>query len=548
MKRRVLMIMGILALLGYCSSGNDSGYISGTAKYEFPTFSAGTGLALNSPTIETRPIRNAVVEVVHPSSEAVLGEGATDGSGNFNVAYEFKDISKVKVRVLARIGNSDALPSTSDVLLNVADNTSNGAIYALTTEAQVKKGDVSTVALLASVSNSDSGPFSILDMALDCFKAVKAAAPGTRFAKLNIFWSTKNVATTFISVSTGQIPGSVWDGSQIWLLGKAGVDADEYDIPVVAHEFGHYVETTLGKSHSIGGAHSIGNRLDPRVAFSEGFGNAFSSMVRNNPVYYDTSGANNATVGLNLNLESDATTNAGSHNETSIQKIMWDLYDSNNDGSDALALGFNTIYGVMVNQQKNTHSLTTILPFIKAIKSVSGQAVSVDAIVNKEFGGTINDDFCTGGTCGAAGQPDDGANNCRPNIYNTSLAIGGSHVQSATVGIDMDFGGQGFNKYCSTEYYKITGNGTTHNIQFQAMGATCDLDLYVYENGVLKSKANSKGENAGGSGLEVLNNFTFTNGATYIIEIRGWSKNSGGNQNQQGNGATGVCSYTIAIP
>ena len=54
---------------------------------------------------------------------------------------------------------------------------------------------------------------------------------------------------------------------------------DEYDDHVVVHEWAHYFEANFSRSDSIGGDHASDNVLDIRLAFGEGFGNAYSAMA-----------------------------------------------------------------------------------------------------------------------------------------------------------------------------------------------------------------------------------------------------------------------------
>ena len=76
----------------------------------------------------------------------------------------------------------------------------------------------------------------------------------------------------------------------IYILGDfAAGDTDEFDQSVIAHEFGHYFEDRFGRSDSIGGDHGGSATLvDLRVAFGEGWGNAFSGMVLGDPIYRDS--------------------------------------------------------------------------------------------------------------------------------------------------------------------------------------------------------------------------------------------------------------------
>ena len=65
-------------------------------------------------------------------------------------------------------------------------------------------------------------------------------------------------------------------------------DTDEFDQHVIAHEFGHYIENNFSRADNIGGSHGLGDKLDPRVAFGEGFGYAFAAIVLNDPVARDS--------------------------------------------------------------------------------------------------------------------------------------------------------------------------------------------------------------------------------------------------------------------
>ena len=102
------------------------------------------------------------------------------------------------------------------------------------------------------------------------------------------------------------------------ILGDAGVDTDEYDESVIIHEWGHYLQTILSRDDSIGGPHGSGDLLDMRVAFSEGWANAYSGLASNRDVYSDTSGRNQGD-GFTLSLESELTT----VNEGAAQRLVF---------------------------------------------------------------------------------------------------------------------------------------------------------------------------------------------------------------------------------
>ena len=117
------------------------------------------------------------------------------------------------------------------------------------------------------------------------------------------------------------------------MLGDENVDTDEYDRHVLAHEFQHFLEYSISRSESPGGPHSPNDRLDLRVAFSEGFANAFSAMALNDPLYSDSLGSQQSRR-FSFSMESNVTSPAGWYNEASIQSVTWDLFDAAVDGAD----------------------------------------------------------------------------------------------------------------------------------------------------------------------------------------------------------------------
>jgi hypothetical protein len=116
-----------------------------------------------------------------------------------------------------------------------------------------------------------SGPFAVLDTIYQGIQTILGALPTTSFPALIVDWGSQTDGT-FFSGSSSQ---------HIALLAKLGEDTDEFDRHVVAHEFGHFIEHNFSRADNIGGSHGLGDKLDPRVAFGEGFGYAFAAIVLN---------------------------------------------------------------------------------------------------------------------------------------------------------------------------------------------------------------------------------------------------------------------------
>jgi len=167
----------------------------------------------------------------------------------------------------------------------------------------------------------------------------------------------------------------------IYVFGSENEDTDEYDAHVIAHEFQHYFESALSRSDATGGDHALGEKLDMRLAFSEGFANAFSAMVLNDPQYRDSYGSRQGNS-FNFNIETENEAPAGWFNEGSIFGLVWDLYDGAADQSDAVQLGYGPMFAVMTNELRTGQALTSIFPFITALKAQAGAPISaIDTLV-----------------------------------------------------------------------------------------------------------------------------------------------------------------------
>ena len=215
--------------------------------------------------------------------------------------------------------------------------------------------------------------------------------------------------------------------------------------------------------------------MDIRVAFSEGWGNAFSAMILDNEFYYDTSiDAFGATEGWMSNIENDTHTNPGWFSEGSIERILYDIYDSHDDSdqaNDTLSLGFGPIHAVMIGKEKSSKAFSSIFTFIHALKTDNAaSAGKIDDIVSSENIATINDDFGTGRTNHGADYP-----------YHDAVADGS--VTQVTLSRGNDMWGEG-NKLGNHQYVKFTVPSTgSYAIKIVQTNATdSDPDFMLYQS------------------------------------------------------------------
>lgn len=276
-----------------------------------------------------RPIRGASVDIVDGAG-AVVASTRTDANGAYGVQVPAG--STVSVRVKAQLVQTGG-GATWDV--SVRDNTQSNALYTLETPAvQVgTEGVVRNVTAPSGWTGSSYGgtraaaPFAILDTIYTTQSKVLSVAPSSVFPPLRVYWSVNNIGANG-DIAQGNIGSTAFvtnaSGAAIYLVGRENVDTEEYDAPVIAHEWGHYYQTSFSRDDSPGGPHSTNDLLDRRLAFSEGWGNAWSGIALDRADYTDSFGPGQKQ-GARIVLGTPAASNPGWYREDSIQSILWNL-------------------------------------------------------------------------------------------------------------------------------------------------------------------------------------------------------------------------------
>lgn len=366
-----------------CDTTNEIS-VTGTATYDRVPHKADH--SLNYPGVTQAPIRGAVVEVV--CDNAVYSSGVTSADGSYTLAAP--NSQEFFVRVKAQMLQTGAASWN----FRVVDNTSSGALYSMVSSVYNRTSGIPALPNLNApsgwgvssyTSTRVAAPFAILDSVYLAVQKVLVESPALSFPALNLNWSVNNVPVSG-DPAIGQISTSHFNGTAIYILGAANDDIDEYDDHVVIHEWGHYFEHNFSRADNIGGSHGRGDVLDIRVAFGEGFGNALSAIVTDDPQYSDASGISQA-AGFGFNMEDNNCLNAGWFSECSVQSILYDLYDDDSafiNDADGISLGFSPLYSVLVNQQKNTPAMTSIFSFIKSLKDDVGliPAANIDNLLS----------------------------------------------------------------------------------------------------------------------------------------------------------------------
>lgn len=344
--------------------------------------------ALDYDNIEIRPVRGATVDIVGSGNTALVST-KTNALGEYSVNVDQNTL--VSVRVSAQL-EQDGDPSWD---FKVTDNTNGNAQYVMQ-GSQVSSGTENAIRDLHASSgwtgssygeDRVAAPFAILDNVYDAVQLILAEDPTVNFTPSELRWSTQNTAVSG-NLAQGLIGTSFYSPSEdnMYILGDADNDTDEYDRSVILHEWAHYFEDTLSRSDSIGGAHSISGAYDMRLAFGEGFANAFSGIAGNTEFYRDSAGAGQA-LGFSFSMEQNNFGNLGWYSENSVAKIVLDIADQDNDGNDTLSEGFSPIYQALTSDDYiSSTALTSIYLFSHILKDNGDSAMdaAIDALMQGE--------------------------------------------------------------------------------------------------------------------------------------------------------------------
>jgi hypothetical protein len=438
-----------------------------------------------------QPARAILVLAVTPGSTDPDPQGAiastttlSDGSFTLDVPPN----TSFDVLAVARMARSSPAPLPRWDFRAQDNDAANPEPYTFTDGQTRNSGAVTSIALDIPAGFDGSGnvtgtrasaPFAVLDTVYQAAQLVLTMAPTTDFPPLVLDWAADNPGSgTFFDANGGQ---------HIVLSADVTEDTDEFDQHVIAHEFGHYIEHNFSRADNIGGAHGLGDKLDIRVAFGEGFGYAFAAIVLNDPVTHDTFVRNGQQLASTFNVEQNpSTTTAGASppnnfgcwcSESSVWSILWDIYDNVPDGADNVALGFQPMWNVLVNEERTTHAFTSIFSFIKALKANNpASAAAINSLIAAQnIDGANLDEYGTGEThvptpvAAAAALP----------LY-TPITVGGGPVVVRNVddaGTNNTLGNHRFLRFTLNAPRTITISASSSNPN------NADPDFVVYRDG-----------------------------------------------------------------
>ncbi len=355
--------------------------VSGMVTYEFRSLTP-QGY---SRAIQSRPARYVVV-VARTAQGATVGEAMTSATGAFSLTVP-SSAATVVVRssvyysrpAQAVVAGGIALPSMH---IDVAPDREGRTPYELS--AAIPRGN-QAVQLRATLAEprGDGGAFHILDTLVTAMQTV-------------FQWSQRELPPFFVIWSHAS--GADWSyyrgerptGSNRYALELMGgvrgqldtTDADQHDIYIVLHEFGHFVFDQLSSDSSIGGMHPGTVNIDPGVAWEEGRATWFACAVLGEPMYRDAVGIEpSGSLRQNDNLEqmpADALRGLGS--QRTVEEVLWDLSDGvpatptrsaviADQDNDGVAIGSAAVFTAMMALQNEHETLPSLITFLRQLAS-----------------------------------------------------------------------------------------------------------------------------------------------------------------------------------
>jgi hypothetical protein len=470
----------------------------GRVTYDFvpaiydPVTKTGT-LSFASATV--KPVRGAVVRVRDGSS--VLATGTTDLDGSYALTFFPGAATTVSLEALAR---------TTAPAIQVEDNTDGNAVWAIGVPVEATTGVRDLHATHGWTGTSyDSArraaaPFAILDSMYTAAKGFLDVPRAVPFPPLRVNWSPANSPSAAYSPATGEIVTSHYSPGEgeIYILGQAGADTDEFDAHVIVHEWGHFFEARLSRADSPGGPHGPEDVLDPRLAFGEGYGTALAAMLLPEPLYVDTQWVGSAIRAFGISAETTYSDDPlpGPFSELSVLRFLYDVFDAEGESWDALSVGLGPIYDVLVGPQRATPALTTVGSFVSALKAHPDvDPAGVDALLAHYAIDAISDAWGTGDPALRGVYVDVG-----------SLPYGGSAT--------LEGGPLAWNKRQAVQYWVVTGTGRNVTVRSASTG---DVGIAAYRTGQLVEYADRFLENA----TETMT-FPTTAGTRYVVVLTGY--------------------------
>ncbi len=282
---------------GQCVGG-DQGLVEGRLEFEYREGVVnGSRVDLSSP--YPVPARNMWVVVTDAEGEVLGASEVRDAEGAFAVPTSRPLSGGERLLFTALWAPAPA----NEVLMAVLDtHPDHGTSEALPIWAWTRSvpagGKAGTILVEESDGSAAMFLYLINRRAMESVRNFVLDGLDRSLVPLAILWAPGVGGFCGACYASNLAPKVLQDGIDLRLRQSIIIDdsstgAGPWAFPVLLHEFGHYVAGNYSRDDSPGGPHYVGQVLDPRFAWSEGWASFFGAMTATqwfgspHPVYWD---------------------------------------------------------------------------------------------------------------------------------------------------------------------------------------------------------------------------------------------------------------------
>lgn len=300
------------------SPGSGAVTLTGTARFNKRTIdittsgSEVTSIVLGTSLATPLPIKYAEIQVLNSAGQIVQC-GKTNSSGALKASDGTSDLQipnttgTYTVKVLAR-SNKTLANSAGNFKLysSVKKSICTNEVHSIkSTITSTGTSPITVNGLIAYARESESssiegGAFNIHNNLVATYEYLAANTNSNLSCldpKLHVYWLAgfnpyQYVNPTGNPASETEVPSLSFyyrGYNELYINGGrlgnvTSADTDHFDDAVIIHEIGHRLEDACGKSDSPGGTHYGQFRIDPRLAWSEGWGNFLGAHIVRNKI------------------------------------------------------------------------------------------------------------------------------------------------------------------------------------------------------------------------------------------------------------------------
>ena len=556
--------------------------VSGTAVYYYRPTHASTHILSGNPVSDT--IAGAEV-VVKDAAGNVVQCSNVDSSGNISLTLP-RSAASYTVSVNSRASNSLLKASVlSDINSNVYYSISK-SITLDGSSATHNLGQITAYARQSESSAMEGAAFNILKKIYQANAYIRTQISQSSWVaeKVTVYWKAGFNPYSYYGFANSPLSFYVSGERKLYILGGLNgdvktSDTDHFDNSVILHEYGHFLEDVYSKSDSPGGSHNGNSITDPRLAWSEGWGNFIQAAVQGTNYYSDSSGFCNDTVessgascalniyftmdgsGATATMDSVSVNGEGVYREISATRTLYKTIASpisTTTSSLRAAIPFSEIWNVFSGtgtgfasssvRFRNAGKFVQLLDTVVNTSTYSANQAAWNAIITNEKQAINSKYYADPVTAMASGSCVDGSSNPK-------FPIALSPVQDYSASCSGCI--KTANKFHSNDFYEYYYNGTSNvqiSISYTQSGVqTIDLDLIIYKSNYTYFEENSEAN--GGTNSTVATRSVRTNPAIesgsesvsmaglpagfYIINVKAATYNKSSAQ------LNGTANYTI---